>query len=81
MDTMDTILGNGGAPQPPQPHMRNGSNSNNPYPRHMSTGSLNIPNGQSNPINGASSRADGIARSPPSTRQSEHGKLSENCWR
>ncbi|CAD6451552.1 40bfed75-a4ab-4ba1-98c9-b58317d531c5 [Sclerotinia trifoliorum] len=68
---MDTMLGNG-APQPPQPHMRNGSSSNNQYPRHMSTGSLNIPNGQSGPINGASPRADGAARSPPTRQNTGH---------
>ncbi|TGO31625.1 hypothetical protein BHYA_0475g00030 [Botrytis hyacinthi] len=69
---MDTMLGNG-APQPPQPqHMRNGSSSNTQYPRHMSTGSLNIPNGQSGPINGGSARADGVARSPPTRQNTGH---------
>ncbi|KAF7934103.1 uncharacterized protein EAE97_008463 [Botrytis byssoidea] len=66
------MLGNG-APQPPQPqHMRNGSSSNTQYPRHMSTGSLNIPNGQSGPINGGSARADGVARSPPTRQNTGH---------
>ncbi|TEY35160.1 hypothetical protein BOTCAL_0602g00020 [Botryotinia calthae] len=69
---MDTMLGNG-APQPPQPqHMRNGSSSNNQYPRHMSTGSLNIPNGQSGPLNGGAVRADGVARSPPTRQNTGH---------
>ncbi|KAI9643186.1 hypothetical protein NHQ30_007802 [Ciborinia camelliae] len=52
--------------------MRNGSSSNNQYPRHMSTGSLNIPNGQSGPTNGGSARADGIARSPPTRQNTGH---------
>jgi hypothetical protein len=67
---MDTMLSNG-AQQPPQPpHMRNGSSSNNQFPRHMSTGSLSIGNGQSGPMVGGAARIDGLARSPPN-RQSE----------
>ncbi|KAF7890627.1 hypothetical protein EAF00_008942 [Botryotinia globosa] len=66
------MLGNG-APQPPQSqHMRNGSSSNTHYPRHMSTGSLNIPNGKSGPVNGGSARADGVARSPPTRQNTGH---------
>ncbi|PQE26464.1 spindle poison sensitivity protein [Rutstroemia sp. NJR-2017a BBW] len=72
-----------GAQQPPQPpHMRNGSNSNNQFPRHMSTSSLNIGNGQSAPMAGGAARIDGLARSPPN-RQSEqptiYGRAGPAC--